>query len=108
MKSVEAQLIFQSFDGGGPSFDVLLDKEIVSYGSRRVYAKSDHEDMSGAGYDVVYTFKGISEGETNMTVKERSPIAGNFDHYYLVKVDSGLNVTIEKTGEKDIDSIEDE
>ena len=60
MKSVEAQLIFQSFDGGGPSFDVLLDKEIVSYGSRRVYAKSDHEEMSGAVEQYVRDVKSVN------------------------------------------------
>ena len=31
-----------------------------------------------------------------MTVKERSPIAGNYDHTYSVKVDEQLNVSIEK------------
>ena len=31
-----------------------------------------------------------------MTVKARSPIAGNYDHTYSVKVDEQLNVSIEK------------
>ena len=93
------QLVFSSFDGGGPEFKVVLDSDIVTYESKRVYDKADHEEMTGAGYNVVYTFTGVRTGETKMKIEERSPIAGDYDHFYTVKVDDELNVSIEEQQE---------
>ncbi len=98
------QLVFSSFDGGGPAYNVVLDSDIVSYECKSVYAKDEHETIEGASYDVVYTFKGLKAGESGMTIEERSPIAGNFDHIYKVKVDEGMNVSIEKQKTKDLDA----
>ncbi len=94
-ESGKAILEFDSFDGGGPEFRVLVDPEIVSCESSVWYFKDDHEKMTGAGYRVTYTFTGLTPGETEMTIEERSPIADNLDHTYLVKVDADLNTTIE-------------
>ena len=90
-----AQLTFSSFDGGGPSYNIVLDSDIVSYEIKRVYNKSDHTKARGSGYKVVYTFTGIKEGQASMTIEERSTIAKNIDHQYTVKVDENLNVQIQ-------------
>jgi len=90
-------LRFESFDGGGPRFDVIIeDESIVSYSAVRKYASEDHEMMTGAGYDEVFTFTGIKPGETNMRIEARSPIADNFDANYKVVVSEDLSVKIEE------------
>ncbi len=90
-------LRFESFDGGGPRFDVIIeDESIVSYSAVRKYASEDHEMMTGAGYDEVFTFTGIKPGETDMRIEARSPIADNFDANYKVVVSEDLSVKIEE------------
>ena len=92
-----ATLSFESFDGGGPRFDVIIeDESIVSYSAVRKYASEDHEMMTGAGYDEVFTFTGIKPGETDMRIEVRSPIADNFDANYKVVVSEDLSVKIEE------------
>ena len=95
-KNDETRLVFSSFDGGGPEYRVTTGADIVSWKSTRHYHNRDHENMCGSGYDVIFTFTGIAEGETEMTVAQRSPIAENIDHIYSVKVDADLNVHIKK------------
>ncbi|MBR5376371.1 MAG: hypothetical protein IK139_03755 [Lachnospiraceae bacterium] len=98
------QLSFESFDGGGPEFDVVIgDESIVSYERSRTYSSPDHETEDGAGYTVRYSFKGLKPGETYMTIMERSPIADNLDHLYKVSVDEDLHVKIELQGTTNID-----
>lgn len=101
-----AVLTFSSFDGGGPDYSAVLESDIVSYEKKSVYGRADHEIIEGAACDVVFTFKGKKAGETQMTIEERSPIAGNFDHTYKVKVDESLNVSIEKLKTIDLDAFE--
>ena len=91
-----AVLEFDSFDGGGPEFNVILDSDIVSYTSKRQYHKKDHAEMTGAGYDVIFTFTGEKPGKAEMTIEERSPIGDNLDHHYTVTVDSELHVEIKQ------------
>ena len=98
-----ASLSFESFDGGGPEFNVVIaDESIVSYVSRSKYRDPDHEEMHGSGYDEIITFTGIKPGETTMIIEERSPIADNLDHKYRVTVNDELNVQIEQLSVKDI------
>lgn len=98
-------LTFDSFDGGGPEYSIILDDPaLVSYKMERDYGKQDHEVIDGAAYTVVFTFTGLKAGDTKMIVEERSPIAGNADHEYLVKVGDDLDVTIEELGVKDLDA----
>ena len=98
-----ASLSFESFDGGGPEFNVVIaDEGIVSYDSRSKYRHPDHEKMNGSGYDVTITFTGKKPGETNVIIEERSPIADNLDHKYKVTVDDELNVQIEQLSVRDI------
>ena len=99
-----ASLSFESFDGGGPEFNVVIaDEGIVSYDIRSKYKDQDHEKMRGSGYDEIITFTGIKPGETNVIIEERSPIADNLDHKYRVTVDEELNVQIEQLSVRDID-----
>ena len=99
----KAKLSFESFDGGGPEFKVLVsDEGIVSYETEVKYHSSDHGEMTGSGFDKIITFTGIKPGETTVVVEERSPIADNLDHKYRVRVDDELNVQIEQLSVKDI------
>ena len=92
--NARATLSFTSFDGGGPEFSLELGSDIAAFVREKKYGKPDHDEMEGAGYTITYIFKGLKEGETTMTVREWSPIAGNEDHLYALKVDEELNVTI--------------
>ena len=99
----KAKLSFESFDGGGPDFNVLIaDEGIVSYETEVKYHNSDHGEMNGSGFDKIITFTGIKPGETTVVVEERSPIADNLDHKYRVTVDDELNAQIEQLSVKDI------
>ncbi len=99
----KAKLSFESFDGGGPDFNVLIaDEGIVSYETEVKYHSSDHGEMNGSGFDKIITFTGIKPGETTVVVEERSPIADNLDHKYRVTVDEELNVQFELLSVKDI------
>lgn len=91
----DAELSFESFDGGGPEYRVVLDDPaLLSYRSDVYYYKEDHEQMTGAGYRVAYTFTGLKAGATTLIVESRSPIAGNCDYVYDAVVDEALNVTL--------------
>ena len=98
-----ATLSFDSFDGGGPEFNVVIaDEDIVSYTGKAKYYDADHEELCGAGYDEIITFTGLKPGETTAVIEERSPIADNLDHEYRITVDDELNVQIEQLSVKDI------
>ena len=94
-----AELVFHSFDGGGPEFSVVIaDPEIVSSVLRSDRnADSDSID-TGTGYHVICTLTGLKPGRTNVTVQERSPIADNRDYIYTVTVGDDLSVTADERG----------
>ena len=95
-----AELSFHSFDGGGPEYTFKVDDPtVVSCTSERRYNKKNHEELDGAGYDVVVTLTALREGKTTLTVSARSPIADNYDSIYTVTVDGDLSVSVEKTSE---------
>ena len=99
----KATLSFESFDGGGPDFNVVLaDEGIVSYETEVKYRDPNHEKTDGSGYDKIITFTGLMPGETTVIVEERSPIADNLDHKYRITVDDELNVHLEQISVKDI------
>ena len=98
----QTTLSFDSFDGGGPLFtEVIADESVVTCSGERKYRKPDHEKMNGAGYDMVYTFTGHKPGITLLTVSARSPIADNYDKWYVVSVDEELRVTLSHLGTLD-------
>lgn len=88
-------LTFDSFDGGGPTYKIVLeDPTLVSYESVRQYHNPNHDQMTGSGYTVTVTFTGLKPGQTTLTVQARSPIAENYDAIYTVLVDDALQVTL--------------
>ena len=98
-----ARVSFESFDGGGPEFTVIIeDEDIADYYAAVVYDRPDHEEMNGAGKNVVVEFGGLEAGETQVLIKERSPIADNLDHRYRLIVDEDLKVKIEEISVKDL------
>ena len=91
----EAVLTFDSFDGGGPEFTVVIaDGAVAAYRQTRQYANPDHEEMCGSGYRVFISFTGLKAGNTTVTVKARSPIADNYDAVYDLSVSESLAVTV--------------
>ena len=96
----EVRLSFDSFDGGGPEFSVqIADPEIVSCTRTKQYDREDHDEMTGAGYSVTFTFCGRKAGEATVTISARSPIAENFDACYAVTVDDALNISMRRLEE---------
>ena len=105
-KGNQTTLQFHSFDGGGPSYSLrFADEELVSVAQTIRYNKANHKQMTGAGYDVVFTFKGIKAGETTMTVEQRSPMGDDVDYLYRVTVDASLAVTVESLGEERLERL---
>ena len=99
----KAVISFESFDGGGPEFDVLIeDPDIADCETTRSYYKDDHDQMTGSGYAVIMTFTGKKPGKTAVTVEARSPIADNFDASYELTVDEDLNASIELISTTDL------
>jgi len=92
-----AVLVFESFDGGGPQYEVSgFDESIVSLGVARKYNKEDHEMMTGSGYNVIMTFTGQKPGNTTAHISCFSPIADNWERDYDITVDRNLNVTVKE------------
>ncbi len=101
-----AELRLHSFDGGGPRYSMEIeDKDLVSVTKSVRYDKKDHAQLDGAGYDVIFTFTGQRPGRTAMTLQERSPIAGNFDHLYDIVVGEDLAVTLTELSVVDLDAL---
>ncbi len=91
------RITYDSFEGGGPEYTVkIANPSIISYTEeiRRSSYDEDGVDIDGAGYDVIFEFTGLQQGETKVTIFARSPIADNFDAVYMVNVDQNLNVTM--------------
>lgn len=102
-----AELRFDSFDGGGMEYTVTVDDpSVVSYDSRRDYGKQNHEEIDGAAYDFVLTFRGLKPGETTVTVSGESPIMEPTRSVYTVLVDDALRVTLtQRETEPDVEAI---
>ena len=91
----EATLLFESFDGGGPSYNVKIDDEsVVCFNLTKQYHRPEHNEMTGAGFTVKVTFFGLKAGRTAATITCRSPIADNYDAVYDIEVDEALNITV--------------
>ena len=93
-------LSFHSFDGGGPSYRVAVgDGSVLSYTSEKRYNQKNHEELDGAGYDMIFTFRGLKSGSTTVTVTGESPIMGTEITVYAAAVDENLTVTLTKQEE---------
>lgn len=98
-------LSFDSFDGGGPEFRVVMDSDIVSFTCERDYGNQNHEELDGAAYTEIITFTGQKPGETEMRIEQRSPILDNLDWVYRVKVNEELNVSVELLTVENMDAM---
>lgn len=93
----ETTLSFHSFDGGGPEYSVSIgDPEMLSCRQSKQYAKANHEELNGAGYDVILTFAGLKEGKTSVTVTCTMRGTEEDRFVYDAEVDKELKVTLEK------------
>ena len=96
-------LSFDSFDGGGPSYDVKIkDESIVVCKQTHYYFNPDHDMMCGSGYEVRISFTGLKPGKTTAIVECRSSIADNYDAIYDITVDDSLTVTATERERKDL------
>ena len=95
-RAEQAELSFESFDGGGPSYQLVIDDPALVFGepSRR-YHKRNHARLDGAGYTVTFRFTGLQPGSTVVTVEQRSPLGGDQDYLYRATVDGSLRVSLE-------------
>ena len=99
----EAIITFDSFDGGGPSYDVKIeDENIAEYKQTSEYYNPNHDQMCGSGYDVIITFIGKTPGKTTATIECRSPIAENYDAVYDIEVNENLDITVSEKEVRDI------
>ncbi|MBO7519563.1 MAG: hypothetical protein J6T73_02190 [Clostridia bacterium] len=99
----EATLSFDSFDGGGPSYDVKIeDESIAAYKQAHYYLNPDHDRMCGSGYEVNISFTGLKPGKTTAVIECRSSIADSFDTIYDITVDVDLAVTVTERERKDL------
>ena len=90
-------LSFSSFDGGGASYRVKIeDDAILACTSKKQYSKPNHEQLDGAGYDMVFTFKGLKSGSTVVTITGESPLMPTETTIYTAVVDDALNVVMTK------------
>ncbi len=102
-----ASLSFDSFDGGGPSYSIVIeDPSTVSVEENIRYHSPNHGKQRGSGYTVTYVFTGLKPGETYANVSARSAIAENYDKRYAIKVDEDLNVGVQLLTAEDLNDTE--
>lgn len=90
-----AELRFSSFDGGGPEYSARLDDPtLAAVSSKQDYRDRNHEAQTGSAYEMVFRFRGLRPGSTQLTVLGDSPIMGMEVHLYTLTVDEGLNVSL--------------
>ena len=97
-----AVLTFRAFDGGGFTFDAEIDPPVASCACRKRYASLFHGSEKGAPWDMVCTVTGLAPGEGTLTVRQRSPIAGNHDRIYAVTVDAERRVRLRHLETRDL------
>ena len=103
------KIAHDSFEGGGPEYTVKIDDPAIVSCTDEIKRNSNSEDgaeIDGAGYDVIFEFAGLKQGETKVTISARSPIADNFDAVYIANVDENLNVKMELLEEADAEETE--
>lgn len=94
-------LSYHSFDGGGPEYSVSIgDTSILSCQTEKQYAKADHGELDGAGFDLVFTFNGLKEGKTDVTVTCTMRGTEEDKFVYDATVDRNLKVTLEQREKK--------
>ena len=90
-----ARLSFDSFDGGGPEYEAIIENTaVLSCVQTREYYNPDHNEMCGSGYAVHLDFTGLQAGQTVVKIECRSPIADNYDELYDAEVNAALEVSL--------------
>ncbi len=90
-------LVFKSFDGGGPSFTVIIeDPSMLSYVSRIEYGERE-EAETGSPFEDIITFHGLKSGETKVTIEVRSPIMPGYDLIYIATIGEDMKVDMHQT-----------
>ena len=92
----EITLEYRSFDGGGPEFEATLtDPSIASYTVEREYSDPDHDEIDGAAYEVIFTFRGEKPGSTTLYVRSFGPLEEEQTYSYDVTVNDDLQIAVE-------------
>ena len=86
-------LSFHSFDGGGPIYNLkMIKSDIFTWYSKRKYYNANHENLCGAGYDVIYTFFPLRKGKGSAKVTGDSPICKVAKSKITIDIDENLNM----------------
>ena len=71
------RLVYESFDGGGPSYEAEADNPHLVYIEKKIeYNNPDHDKMEGCSYEVIFIIRGLEPGQTKLTITSHSPIDG--------------------------------
>ena len=90
-----AVLTFESFDGGGPEYEITVGTPDLLEVEKEVrYLSENHEEEDGSAYEVIFTFTGLKPGMTTVTVRGGSSIVPDSTSVYQVDVDYNLNVLL--------------
>ena len=66
-------LRLESFDGGGPAYEAEMQPSgIVTWTRQKIYRDPNHEELCGAGFEVVYTFRPLRPGQAKALVTGRA------------------------------------
>lgn len=88
-----AVLSFHSFEGGGPEYSFKTEiKGIFTWYSRCVYNKPGHEQLCGAGYDIIYELYPLRKGRATAVITSGSPIVPESSQRITVIVDENLKI----------------
>ncbi len=86
-------LYFHSFDGGGPEYSFETEvKGIFTWYCERRYAKAGHEQLCGAGYDVIYSLYPLRKGKATAKITSFSPICPAENLRLFVETDEELRI----------------
>ena len=89
------EMHLDSFDGGGPEYEFTTEKKgIFTWYCRRQYYKADHEELCGAGFDVIYSLFPLRKGTASAILKADSPICPEPPRRIYVNVSDKLEVSI--------------
>ena len=88
-------MYLHSFDGGGPEYEFKTEKKgIFTWYCEKHYQKADHEEMCGAGYDVIYSLFPMRKGKASALLTADSPICPDPPTRIFVDVSDKLEVSI--------------
>lgn len=92
-----AEVRYPSFDGGGMEYSLTVEPEgVVAWTAERDYRDPDHEELDGAGYDMVFRFTGVATGSAHATVTGASPLMDEMTDDFWLTVDRDLNATLHR------------